>query len=93
MPMKRPPHPGLLVKMELEELGVSIADAARALGITRQQLYNLINCKSAITPEMAVRLAKGIGSTANTWLSLQQAFDLARIQPNKIAVARLGSRG
>jgi antitoxin HigA-1 len=91
MPIKKPPHPGLFVKMELEELGASIADSAKALGITRQQLYNLVNCKSAISPEMAVRLAKGIGSTASTWLNLQQAFDLAQLSPSDISVRKIGA--
>ena len=92
MQMKKPPHPGLLVKNELEALGVSVAEAAKALGITRQQLYNVINAKSAITPEMAVRLAKGIGSTADTWLSMQQAYDLSRVRIAKITVAKLAPR-
>jgi addiction module HigA family antidote len=48
--MKNPVHPGVLVKANLEELGVSVADAAAALGVTRQQLYNVIGGKSAVTP-------------------------------------------
>ncbi len=92
MRMKNPPHPGRLVKNELEELGIPVADAAKALGITRQQLYNVINAKSAITPEMAVRLAKGIGSTAATWLTMQQAYDLAHVEPGRIAVSKLTRR-
>ncbi len=87
--MKNPPHPGLLVKNELEDMGVSIAAAATALGVTRQALYNVINGRSGITPEMAVRLAKGVGSTAEGWLRMQTAYDLARINPGNIRVTKL----
>jgi addiction module HigA family antidote len=76
--MKNPPHPGLGLRNDLEELGWTVAEAAEALGVTRQQLYNVINGKSAITPDMAIRLEKGIGSTADTWLRMQLAYDLAQ---------------
>ncbi len=94
MPMKKPPHPGHLVRENLEDLGLSVADAAKGLGITRQQLYNVISGKSAITPEMAVRLEKAIGSTADAWLRMQAAHDLARIRTHqdKIKVRRLEPR-
>jgi antitoxin HigA-1 len=91
MAMNKPAHPGKLVKYELDEMGLSVAEAANALGVTRQQLYNVINGKSAVTPEMAIRLEKGIGSTADTWLRMQAAFDLAqvRLQRSDIRVRRL----
>ena len=94
MPMKNPPHPGRLVKENIEDLGLSIADAAKGLGITRQQLYNVISGKSAITPEMAVRLEKAIGSTADAWLRMLAAHDLAeiRLHQSKIKVRRLEPR-
>ena len=66
--MKNPPHPGRLVKDEIEELGLSVAQAAAGLGVTRQQLYRVINGESAVSPEMAMRLEKGIGSSAGAWL-------------------------
>lgn len=78
MPMKNPPHPGRLIKGELDELGVSIAEAAGVLGITRQQLYRVTKGESAVTPDMALRLEKAIGSTADFWLRLQMNYDLAR---------------
>jgi addiction module HigA family antidote len=78
MPMKNPPHPGLGLKDDLEALGLTVAEAAKGLGVTRQQLYNIINGKSGITPEMALRLEKAIGSTADHWLRLQTAYDLAQ---------------
>jgi addiction module HigA family antidote len=92
--MKNPAHPGRLIKNELDEMGIGVADAAEALGVTRQQLYNVINGKSAVTPEMAVRLEQGIGSTADTWLRMQTAFDLAqvRLRRDEIKVKKLSPR-
>lgn len=87
--MKNPPHPGELISDTLDELGVSISAAARGLGVTRQQLHNVIAGRSAITPEMAVRLEKAIGSTADTWLKLQMNCDLARARKQAIKVKRL----
>ena len=90
--MKNPPYPGQLVKHELDAMKISVADAARSLGVSRQALYNVINGKTGITPEMAVRLAKGIGSTADGWLRMQSTFDLAQLPRNKIKVSRLKAR-
>jgi len=78
--MKSPPHPGELIGDSLEELGLSITRAAKGLGITRQQLHNVIAGRSAVTPEMAVRLEKALGSTADMWLRMQMNFDLAQIR-------------
>jgi addiction module HigA family antidote len=87
--MKNPPHPGGLIGDTLDELGVTIIAAAKALGITRQQLHNLIAGRSGITPEMAVKLEKAIGSTADTWLRMQMSYDLAQIRKRTINVKRL----
>jgi addiction module HigA family antidote len=56
MAMKNPPHPGRGVRDDIEALGLTVAEAADALGVTRQQLYNVINGRSGITPEMALGL-------------------------------------
>jgi addiction module HigA family antidote len=80
MQMKNPPHPGELIGDSLGELGVSISEAARVLGITRQQLHKVITGRSTITPEMALRLEKALGSTADTWLRMQMNYELARIR-------------
>jgi addiction module HigA family antidote len=80
MDMKNPPHPGEVAGDSLEELGISISEAARGLGITRQQLHNVIAGRSAVTPEMAARLEKALGSTADTWLRMQMNYDLAQIR-------------
>lgn len=86
MAMKNPPHPGRLLRADIEALGLSVAEAAVGLGVTRQQLYNVLNGKSAVTPDMAVRLERGIGSSAETWLNLQSAYDLAQARANASAI-------
>jgi antitoxin HigA-1 len=91
MPMKNPVHPGELIKANLDELGFSVAEAATALGVTRQQLYNVISGKSAVTPEMAVRFEKAFGGGADMWLRMQAAYDIAQVRRHggKITVRRL----
>jgi antitoxin HigA-1 len=81
MPMKNPPHPGRHIRLEyLEPLGLSVTEAARVLGVTRANLSNIVNGKSGISPEMAVRLAKAFGGTAEIWLRLQAGYDLAQVR-------------
>jgi antitoxin HigA-1 len=89
MAMKDPPHPGSGIRDDIEALGLSVAEAAVGMGVTRQQLYNLINGKSGITSEMAVRLEKAIGSSAEQWLRLQNAYDLARVRRMDLDIGRL----
>jgi addiction module HigA family antidote len=91
MPMKNPVHPGRIVRHDcLEPLGLSVTEGAKALGVTRQALNNVVNGKSGISPNMAIRLAKAFGSTPETWLRMQLAFDLAAARKNerKIKVRR-----
>ena len=94
MPMKNPAHPGRLLKDDIDALGWTVAEAAEALGVTRQQLYRVMNATSAVTPEMAIRLEKGIGTSADTWLRMQTAFDLAqaRLRTAGIKVRKLTPR-
>lgn len=81
MPMKNPPHPGRLVRVScLEPLGLSVTEGAKALGVSRQALSNLVNCRSRISGDMAVRLAKAFGSTTETWIRLQAAYDVVQAQ-------------
>lgn len=91
MTMKNPPHPGRSIRSAcLEPLGLSISEGAKILGVTRQALNNVIAGKSAISPEMAIRLTKAFGSTEETWLRMQLAYDLARARRDrsKIKVRR-----
>ena len=91
MRMKNPSHPGLGLRDDLDALGVSVAEAADNLGVTRQQLYNVLNGKSGISPEMALRLEKGLGGTAKGWLDLQTAYDLsqARLKLGTLKIKRM----
>lgn len=92
MPMKNPPHPGLSVRHDcLEPLGLSVTEAARKLGVSRKQLSDVVNGRSGISPEMAIRLDKAFGGGAQTWVRLQAAYDLAQAmrRAGRIKVKRL----
>ena len=93
MPMKNPNHPGDIIRDCLDELGVNVTEAAKALGVTLSALSRLLNRKAGVSAEMAVRLEKAIGSTAGFWLRLQLNYDLAHIQSHarKIHARRLGN--
>src|ERR1700741_1670115 len=91
MPMKNPAHPGRIVRHDcLEPWGLSVTAGARVLGVSRQALNNIVNGKSGISPEMAIRLTKAFGSTEETWLRMQLAYDLAAARKNegRIQVSR-----
>ena len=91
MAMHNPPHPGGIVRRQcLEPLGLSVTEAARGLGVTRQALSDLVNEKAGISIEMAIRLSKAFGSTPETWLGMQMAYGLwqARDRFNEIKVQK-----
>ena len=91
MPMKNPPHPGRVVYEEcLEPLGLTITEAARGLGVTRNSLSRLIHGHNGISPEMALRLSLAFGGSAESWLRQQIDYDLAQIRQagNPIQVER-----
>jgi len=84
-------HPGRGIRAAcLEPLGLSVTQGAEILGVTRQTLNNVLNGKSGISPQMANRLSKVFGSTPETWLRMQLAYDLAqaRKDESKIKVRR-----
>ena len=92
MPMKNPPHPGTIVFHDcIEALNLSITDAAAALGVSRNSLSELVNAKRGISPEMAVRLSKAFGGSAESWLTQQINYDLAKVSAEKIKVKRLAA--
>ncbi len=91
MPMKNPPHPGLSVRYDcLEPLGLTVTDAARKLGVSRKQFSDVVNGRSGISPEMAIRLDKAFGGGAETWSRLQASYDLAQAmkKAGKIKIGR-----
>jgi addiction module HigA family antidote len=77
MLMHNPPHPGeILRELCLEPLGLSVTDAAEALGVSRKTLSSILNGRAGISPEMAVRLSIAFDSSAESWLAQQGQYDL-----------------
>ncbi|MBX3639035.1 MAG: HigA family addiction module antidote protein [Nitrosomonas sp.] len=77
MLMHNPPHPGEIIKeLCLEPLGISVTDAAEALGVTRKTLSAILNGRAGISPEMAVRLSIAFETSAESWLNQQSQYEL-----------------
>ena len=94
MPMRNPPHPGETVRWEcLESLGLTVTRAAKGLGVTRQALSDLVNEKTGVSVEMSLRLSQAFGSTPETWLGMQMAYDLwqAQERADRIKVERFAT--
>ena len=93
--LKNPAHPGGFVKAEIiEPLGLSVTDAARALGGTRPALSSLLNERASLSPEMALRIEKAFGVSMDTLMRMQNSFDIAeaRKREGDIRVARYEPR-
>lgn len=83
MRMHNPPHPGeVLRKLCIEPLGLSVTRAAEALGISRKTLSAILNERAGISPEMAIRLSKAFGTSAESWLNQQAQYDLWLAEAN-----------
>jgi len=94
MKMHNPPHPGEVIKaLCLEPLGLSVTDAAKALGVSRKTLSSILNGRSGISPEMAVRLSLALNTTAESWLNQQVQYDLwhAERKRKKLRVQKLSA--
>jgi antitoxin HigA-1 len=90
MPKKNPRYPGgLVLRQRIEPLGLTITDAAAALGVTRTTLPELVPEKRGISPEMAVRLCKIFGGGAESWLTQQVQDELAPIRADRLKLKRL----
>ncbi len=92
--MKTPAHPGGFVKTEiLEPLGLSVTDAAQALGITRAALSTFLNERASLSPGMAIRLQKAFDVSMDTLMRMQNSFDIAQAhkRESEITVARYGA--
>lgn len=86
-PMFDPAHPGELVRHEcIEPLGLSVTAAAKALGVSRKTLDNLVNGRAGVSPEMAVRLATAFGGSAQSWINMQSAYDLAQVRKREAEI-------
>ena len=81
MPMKKPVHPGRIVKKScIEALGLGVNEAAAVLGVSRSSLSRVINEHGSISSEMAIRLSKAFGQTPGFWLRMQLNYDLAQVE-------------
>lgn len=81
MEMHNPPHPGEIIRHEcLEPLGLTVTRAAQGLGVTRQALSDLVNEKAGVSVEMSIRLSLAFGSTPESWLGMQTAYDLWQVR-------------
>ncbi|MSS73925.1 MAG: addiction module antidote protein, HigA family [Candidatus Latescibacteria bacterium] len=92
MKMHNPPHPGeVLRELCLEPLGISVTEAAESLGVSRKTLSSILNGRAGISPEMAIRLSKAFGTSAESWLNQQMLYDLNAAQQalGKVKVKRL----
>ena len=94
MRMHNPPHPGEILKsLCLEPLGLTVTEAADALGISRKTLSSILNGRAGISPEMAIRLSIAFDTTAESWLNQQTQFDLWHAEQGrkKLNVTRLAA--
>jgi addiction module HigA family antidote len=92
--MHNPPHPGeILRELCLEPLGLSVTDAAKALGVSRKTLSSVLNGRAGISPEMAVRLSIAFDTSAESWLNQQVQYDLWQAEKRRksLRVARLAA--
>ena len=88
MKMHNPPHPGEIIKgLWLDPMGISITEAAEALGVSRKTLSKIINGRGSVTPEMAVRLSIALGGSPESWLGHQAAYDLWQIEQHGEALS------
>jgi len=84
MKMHNPPHPGEILRtLCLEPLGLSVTEAAKALGVSRKTLSSILNGRAGISPEMALRLSIAFDTTAESWLSQQAQYDLSQAERNR----------
>ena len=94
MKMHNPPHPGeVLRELCIEPMGLSITEAAKALGVIRKTLSSILNGRSGISPEMAVRLSLAFGTSAESWLNQQAQYDLWEVEKKRksLKVKRLSA--
>ena len=94
MQMHNPPHPGEVLRdLCVKPLGLTVTQAAAALGVSRKTLSSILNARSGISPEMAVRLSLAFGTTAESWMNQQVQYDLwhAEQKRNNLRVARLSA--
>ena len=81
---RKPTHPGeVLLEDVIMPLGLTITEASKDLGITRKTLSQFVNCKSSLSPEMAIRISKATNTTPESWMKMQLKLDLWYAESNK----------
>ena len=87
MKMHNPPHPGEILKeLCLEPLELTVTDAAKALGVSRKTLSSILNGRSGISPEMAIRLGKAFDTSPESWLTQQAQYDLWKVEKSAVGI-------
>jgi addiction module HigA family antidote len=87
--MHNPPHPGEIIReLCLEPLGLSVTDASKALGVSRKTLSELLNGRSGISPDMAIRLSIAFDTTPESWMNQQTQYDLAKAEKKRPKLKR-----
>jgi len=86
MTMRNPPHPGRQIQTALDAVEMNVTDGANHLGVARHTLSRVINGRAGISPDMAIRLAKAFGGTANIWVRMQAAYDLAQAMEHEAEI-------
>ena len=87
MKMHNPPHPGEVIRqLCLEPFNLTVTGAARSLGVSRKALSSILNGRSGISPEMAVRLSMAFNTTSESWLNQQVQYDLWHAEKNRKAL-------
>jgi len=83
---RRPTHPGHVVRMELDELGMSVTEGADRLGVARPSLSQLVNERKRVSPQMALRLGRFFGNGAELWVNMQARYDLWEVEHDRQAL-------
>ncbi len=84
IPKRKPTHPGeVLLEDVIKPLGLTITKAAKGLGVSRKALSELVNGRSDLSPQMAVRIAEATNTSPESWLDMQLKLDLWKALKNK----------
>lgn len=83
---RQPTHPGYVVRLELEELGMTVSEAAERLGVARPTLSQLVNERKRVSPEMALRLGRFFGNGTALWMNMQARYDRWEVEHDRRAL-------
>ena len=84
---RKPTHPGEILREDvIKPLNLTVTEAAKKLGVTRKTLSALLNCRSSMSPEMAIRVSQATGTSPESWLFMQAKLDLWYAASQKLPV-------